>query len=249
MSQSRPVILRPSVFETSRIVAGFTTRHGGDSEPPFDSLNLGMSTGDERDVVRRNRIAAFHALGSGIDDVAFAGQVHGARVQVVSKAGLYKGTDGLVTRASGLILALTAADCAAVLLADEKAGVIGACHAGWRGAIGGIVERTVETMEAEGAGKNQMRVFVSPCIGAESFEVGPEVASGFSPDFVRDVPDSDRSFVDLKADIRSRLLAAGIPDDSIEVSPHCTVRAVGDFFSYRAEEGRTGRMMGLIAIR
>jgi polyphenol oxidase len=249
MSLIRPVILRPSIFPESRIVAGFTTRHGGDSEPPFDSLNLGMSTGDDRSTVARNRVAAFESLGFEIDDVAFAGQIHGSHVRVVTKAGLYTGTDGLVTCTPGLLLAITAADCAAILLADMDAGVVGACHAGWRGAVGGIVEETLRVMESEGASLAQIRAYVSPCIGAESFEVGPEVASEFAPDFIRKTDDSDRSYVDLKADIGHRLLSAGISEDAIEVSPHCTVRAVGDFFSHRAESGRTGRMMGIIGIR
>jgi polyphenol oxidase len=248
MLEPRPVILRPSIFASGPVAAAFTTRHGGFSEAPYASLNLGMSTGDEAEVVLKNRIAVFSSLGFSSSQVAFAGQVHGHRVQQVSSPGLFRQTDGLVTDQPGLLLAITAADCAAVLLADVDARIVGACHAGWRGAAAGIVEITLETMTSLGATPSRIAAYVGPCIGSESFEVGPEVAERFRPEVVRHADDSDRAYVDLKQDVMLRLLEAGLSRESVEISPHCTVRAVGDFFSHRAEQGRTGRMLGLIGM-
>lgn len=243
----KPVLLRPEIFQ-STVTAAFTTRHGGASDTPYDSLNLGLSTGDRPETVLRNRLAVFSELGFRADDVAVSGQVHGKHVQVVRKGGLYKQTDGLVTCQPGVLLAISAADCAAVLLADAENHVIGACHAGWRGAVAGIVERTVEIMQDQGADAANLRAYISPCISADRFQVGPEVAAEFDEAFVRPEPGSDRCYVNLKGDIRRRLENAGIPEENLEVSGHCTMTAVGDFFSHRAENGTTGRMMGLIGL-
>jgi polyphenol oxidase len=247
MMTLKPVLLRPEIFE-STVTAAFTTRHGGASENPYDSLNLGLSTGDRPETVLQNRLAVFSQLGFRSDDVAVAGQVHGKFVQVVEKGGLYKQTDGLVTTQPGVLLAISAADCAAVLLADAENHVIGACHAGWRGAVAGIVERTVGIMMDLGADVSDIRAYVSPCISSDRFQVGPEVAAEFDKAFVRPEPGTDRSYVNLKGDIRRRLETAGIPAEHIEISGHCTMTAVGDFFSHRAENGATGRMMGLIGM-
>ncbi len=246
----RPRLLRPAVFAGNpRLAAGFTTRHGGVSEAPYATLNLGLSTADEAARVRENRRRLAEALGFAPDALGVAGQVHGAEVRAVDAPGLYVGFDGLVTAAPGVLLCITAADCAAVLLADAGAGVVGACHAGWRGAAAGIVPETVEAMTALGASPVRMRAYVGPCISAAHFEVGPEVAERFAPAFVRRFPGKDRPHVALKAALAAQLAEAGLPGDAVEVSPRCTFAETRDFFSHRAEGGVTGRMMGVIGMR
>ena len=244
-----PPLLRSALLATlPGIAAGFSTRAGGTSAGPYGSLNLGRSTDDDPDAVAENRRRFFAALGFTPEDAAIAGQVHGTRVQRVTEGGLYLGTDGLATATPGVLLCITAADCAAVLLADAEARVVGACHAGWRGAVGRIVADTVKAMQQLGADPARMRAYVGPCIGAEAFEVGPEVAAQFDPAFVQDGP-RGRPHVDLKGALRAQLVEAGLAEDALDVSPCCTVTESERFFSHRASGGVTGRMMGAIGMR
>lgn len=241
--------LQPTAFaDAPGLVAGFSTRLGGVSAPPFDTLNLGLSAGDERAHVLENRRRLAEHVGFRPDALAIAGQVHGAEVKRVDAPGLFPGYDGLVTRASGLLLCITAADCAAVLLADVDAGVIGACHAGWRGTVARIAEVTVHMMAREGAQPERLRAYVSPCISRAHFEVGPEVAERFDAAFVHHPPRKEKPHVDLKAAIGAQLAQAGVPPETIEVAPQCTFAEPEAFFSYRAQYGKTGRMMGFVGL-
>lgn len=249
MNQASPSPLRPALFdEWPNVVAGFSTRHGGGSDGPYASLNLGLSVGDDAAQVRENRRRLFEAVGFSVDQLALAGQVHGAEVMEVVEAGGYRGYDAMVTRRPGLLLCISAADCAAVLLADAEARVVGACHAGWRGTVARVVVRTVAAMTRLGAAPSRLRAYVSPCISAEHFEVGPEVARQFAPAFVRRLPGQEKRHVDLKAAIAAQLAEAGLASGRVEVSPHCTFAEADAFFSHRAQKGRTGRMMGFIGM-
>ena len=242
--------LRPAFAEAfPELITGFSLRHGGVSLPPFATLNLGLSTGDRPEHVRENRRRLAEAAGFDVERLALAGQVHGAKVRVVAAPGLYPGYDGLVTTATDLVLGITAADCAAVLLYDPERHVLGACHAGWRGVVGGIVAATIAAMQELGAQPAALHVYVSPCIGPAHFEVGEEVAAWFEPEVVLRRPEWPRPHVDLKQAIVRRLVLDGVPKTQIEVAPHDTAASTADFFSYRAEGGRTGRMLGFIGRR
>ena len=155
----------------------------------------------------------------------------------------------LVTTTSRLLLAIATADCAPVLLSDPVAGVIGACHAGWRGAVAGIAARTVQTMVERGARPSSLRAHVGPCLSREAFEVGPEVAAQFDAAVVHRREAWPRPHVDLKAAVRRQLSDAGLADDHIEASAHCTLQEDDTFFSHRASGGTTGRMFGAIVLR
>ncbi len=250
MSLTAPRILVPKCHDrTGRIAAGFTTRRGGRSRGPYASLNLGMNTTDDAESVKENRRLVERAMGFGLGSLAVAGQVHGSRVVAIDAPGLYAECDGLVTTAPGVLLGIVAADCAAVLLADERAGVVGACHSGWRGTVAGIAGATVREMEKLGATPARMTVYISPCISAAAFEVGKEVAAQFDAAFVNQPEGAARPFVDIKGAIRETLLQAGVPSPGIEVAAECTYSDTDTFFSHRAEKGTTGRMMGLIGLR
>lgn len=231
------------------VVAGFTTRAGGVSAAPYGRLNLGASVGDDAAAVAENRRRLAAALGFAPEAFALAGQVHGRAVRHVEAPGLYPGFDALVTTTPGVLLGIVAADCAAVLLADAAAGVVGAAHAGWRGAVAGIVGETVAAMARLGAEPARLAAYVSPCIGPARFEVGEEVAAAFDPAFVRRPPGAPRPFVDLKAALAAQLAAAGVPAAAVEVDAACTASDTARFFSYRAEGGQTGRMLGFIGKR
>lgn len=246
-NEAEPLLISPGVFKPLEgIVAGFTTRTGGVSRAPFTSLNLGLSTGDAAGDVETNRARVAARLGFSPGALAIAGQVHGDAILKVDAPGLYPGYDGMVTTATDLLLGISAADCAAVLLADAEQGVIGACHSGWRGTVARIAAKTVEEMRALGARPENIRAFIGPCISADAFEVGEEVAAAFDDRYVVRRADWPRPHVDLKAAIRDQLHEAGIAPAHAEVSAHCTFSDTGLFFSYRAEDGQTGRMMGLI---
>ena len=230
------------------ITAGFTLRHGGVSEGPFQSLNLGFSTGDESDLVLENRRRLFRSRAIDVTRLAIAGQVHGSEILEVSDPGLYPGYDALVTSERDLTLCITAADCAVVLLADPEAGIIAAAHSGWRGTVAEIASKTVDRMTKLGAQTERIRAYVSPCISADQFEVGPEVAEQFDASYVIPATSSRKPHVDLKAAIRDQLLDRGLASDAVDVSPRCTFTETQHFFSYRAER-TTGRMMGFICLK
>lgn len=241
---------RPSVFESvPRVRAAFTTRQGGVSEGPFRSLNMGLSTGDDSERVRENRRVVTDRLGFEPEHLAVAGQVHGSRVEYAEKPGLYRGFDGLVTDRPNRLLAISSADCAAVLLADRAGSYVGGCHAGWRGAVAGIVQTTVRKLQDLGAEPSGLHAYVSPCISVEAFEVGEEVAERFEDRHVVRRSEWRRPHVDLKRALRDRLLEAGLSDYRIEIASGCTVGESDRYFSYRAHGENTGRMMGLIGVQ
>ena len=219
-------ILCPALA-TGRVVAGFTTRDFSPAEEGLDAARarLGETTGLP---------------------VASVGQVHGRDVAVVREPGHILDHDGLVTDVPGLVLSVVAADCALVLLADAEAGVIGACHSGWRGTVAGIVGVTVRAMADLGAEPDRIQAYLAPCISAEAFEVGEEVAEQFGPSVVRRRADWPRPHIDLRADLGRQLAEAGVAE--VEAATGCTV-ADDAFYSYRAENGTPGRMLGFVGLR
>ncbi|WP_412061617.1 peptidoglycan editing factor PgeF [Rubrivirga sp. IMCC45206] len=225
MTQS---ILRPTLATDPRLVAGFTTRDFSPAEAGQDAA--------------RARLAEITGM-----PVASVGQVHGNDVAVVDAPVRVEAHDGLVTATPGLVLSVVAADCAVVLLADAESGVVGACHSGWRGTVAGIVGETVAAMAGLGAEPARMRAYLGPCISTEAFEVGEEVAAAFPDAVVERRPEWPRPHVDLKAELGRQLAEAGVGD--IETSPGCTVRDGDRFFSYRAQSGTPGRMLGFVGLR
>lgn len=240
--------LKPAALAHDTIRSGFSLRHGGVSNGVYHALNLGLSGGDARDSVIENRRRLFEKAGLPPDRLAIAGQVHGEKIAQVSEPGLFPGFDALVTRTPDLVLCITAADCAVLLLADPEARVVAACHSGWRGTVAEIARRTVEAMLDQGSQTRQIRAYISPSISTDHFEVGPEVAAEFPDQYVIERSDWTRPHVDLKHAIMDQLIQTGIDASSIEMSARCTFSETHDFFSYRAENGATGRMMGFISL-
>lgn len=221
-------ILRPAVFaDVPGLVAGFTTRAFAPSSQDLASARAQLA-----------ETAGF--------PVASVGQVHGADVAVVREPGHVLGHDGLVTDTRRLLLSVLAADCALVLLADAEAGVVGACHSGWRGTVAGIVGQTVAVMRGLGARPERVRAYVGPCISAEAFEVGEEVAAQFPTDVVVRRPEWPRPHVDLRAELHRQLADAGVGAERTEIAEACTVLDNGRFYSYRSEGKTAGRMFGFI---
>jgi len=210
-------------------------------------LNLGFNTGERREVIQSHRNNLIGFLNIEQTDIAYADQVHGTRVQTVSEGGTYGDTDALVTQIPGLALAIQVADCAAVLLADEKQKIIAAVHAGWRGAAGDILPSTINRMMTLEARPENIKAFVSPCISQQHFEVGHEVAEQFPDQFV-DYNSYVKPHVDLKAFLYNQMQEMGLPDKNIEIHEGCTVAEEKRFYSYRREQKQSGRMLGIIQI-
>src|ERR1044072_413573 len=157
----------------------FFTRQGGVSEGLYSSLNCGYGSGDQPDNVRENRRRAAAQFALGETDLLTVHQIHSTDVLTVAtqrwtSPGAPKG-DALVTDRPGVVLGVLAADCAPVLFADAEAGVIGAAHAGWKGALGGVVDTTIVAMEKLGARRERVRAAIGPCLRAASHEAGPEL--------------------------------------------------------------------------
>ncbi|WP_298912153.1 peptidoglycan editing factor PgeF [uncultured Algimonas sp.] len=213
-----------------RVPHGFWGRAGGVSPPPWDSLNCGLGSEDARSNVEENRDRVRRWLGAAALQNCW--QTHSATAHLIDAPlpERPKG-DGLVTRTPGLALAALAADCVPVLWEDAEAGVVGACHAGWRGAVGGILEATHDLMVRQGA--RDIRAAIGPCIGPRSFEV----RSDFETAVLDQDRDADAFFVrggklhfDLPAYVRARLAKLGV-----EAAPsrHDTYAEPDRLFSYR----------------
>ncbi|MGR3913631.1 MAG: polyphenol oxidase family protein [Gammaproteobacteria bacterium] len=234
---------------------GFYGRQGGVSAGAFASLNCSPFAGDAPEAVTANRRIVARALGA--DDMFTNSQVHGACVRVINAAAdpaeVVQG-DGLVTRTAGACIGVLGADCAPVLFADALAGVIGAAHAGWRGALLGVTDAVIEAMRALGASPARMVCVVGPAIQAASYRVGApfrrRFCAGEMPceDFFE--RDRDGYFFDLPGYVCRRIKHAGVT--ALDVLPHDTFADARRFFSYRRSRARGrmeyGRQVGAIAL-
>lgn len=223
-------------------VHGFSTRNGGVSQAPFYSLNLGGSEDDENSI-SANRTLALDKLQLKYSNLSFLKQVHGTDV-VVAKCGRQEG-DALVSNEREKILAISIADCYPILFEDKKNGVIGAAHAGWRGTVGNIAEHTINAMVELGADKSSISVAIGQGISTARFEVGDEVRERFIeagfPQYC-----FNNKCIDLIASNKYVLLQNGILEENIWTMDRCTFEP--DFFSYRRDAGKTGRMWAVIAM-
>jgi hypothetical protein len=230
---------------------GFFTRQGGVSAGDFASLNCGYNA-DSATHVAENRARAMRLLGAPATALATVKQVHGTAV-VVLDAGFDRQAaveaDALVTRQKSAVLGILTADCAPVLLADADAGVIGAVHAGWRGALAGVIETAVAAMETLGAAAPRIRAGIGPCIGLASYEVGPEFPGRFTAQdpaygkFFAPAQRSEHFRFDLPGFVATRLRALGIGD--IESAGIDTAVDAARFFSYRRSCLAGGKAHGL----
>ncbi|MGE2730406.1 peptidoglycan editing factor PgeF [Mycolicibacterium vaccae] len=230
-----------------------TTRSGGVSKPPFDTFNLGDHVGDDPAAVAANRHRLAAALGlsagggrdGGDDRVVWMNQVHGTHVQVVEDPSENPdGTDGLVTTRPGLALAVVTADCVPVLMADARAGVVAAVHAGRVGAQNGIVLRALETMTSAGAHVEDVSVLLGPAVSGRNYEVPAAMAAEVEATLPGSRTRTRRGTVglDLRAGIAAQLRSAGVP--AVDIDPRCTVDD-RDLFSHR-RDAPTGRLASVI---
>jgi YfiH family protein len=237
----------------------FFTRDGGVSDGIYASLNGGVGSDDAAAQVAENRARMAAALGVAPDCLLTAHQIHSPDVVTIERPWApaeRPRADAIVTRTSGLAIGVTTADCGPVLLADAAAGVIGAAHAGWRGAATGVLEATIAAMERCGADRARMVAALGPMIRQPSYEVGPEFVTRFTADdganerFFRPSPRKDHALFDLPGYIAARLAGAGVR--RVEDLGHCTYADPARFFSYRRSTHRAekdyGRHINAIAL-
>lgn len=235
---------------------GFFSRKGGASSGIFAGLNCGTGSSDLSDAVAINRARVAQAMDLPPTHLVTVNQVHSAEVATLTAPpDRCPRADALVTATPGIGLAVLTADCQPVLFCDPKAGVIGAAHAGWRGSRDGVLEATLEAMEALGAARAAIAAVIGPTISQAAYEVGPE----FLDSFLQDDPHSrrffasgtgDRMLFDLPGYSLQRLRQAGV--GRAEWTRHCTYRDPGRFFSFRrtthAGEADYGRLISVIRL-
>lgn len=218
---------------------GFFGRRGGISAGVYKSLNCGFGSADDPAKVRENRTRVCHALGAMPDKLASPRQIHSAKAVITDKA--YEPNerpecDALVTKRPGLLLGVLAADCAPIVICDPHNGIIAAIHAGWKGAVGGVIESTVEAMTEIGGDPAKMAAGIGPCLSQASFEVGPDLADAVldkTPwaETLFEPGQGDRQFFDLKRYCAGRLARTGVAH--IDALTDDTLTQPDDYFSHR----------------
>jgi len=245
-----------NLSQSSGVAHGFFGRQGGASEGIFASLNCGPGSGDVREHVSENRARVLKTLGG--DKLLTLYQIHSPNA-VVANEPWEQGpqADAMATNVPGLALGILTADCAPVLFADSAARVIGAAHAGWKGALTGVIGSVLEKMESLGADRARISAAIGPCISQDNYEVGPEFIARFTDadkDYSRFFVPSDKAGhwrFDLEAYVVHRLQEAGLTN--IEPLSACTYAREGDFFSFRRATHRAekdyGRQVSAVVLR
>ncbi|MEM8536237.1 MAG: peptidoglycan editing factor PgeF [Pseudomonadota bacterium] len=240
----------------SGVKHGFFTRVGGASSGVFAGLNCGHGSSDQHEVVRINRARVAEHMGVPEDHLVGVHQVHSSNVvTLMGQPAVQLKADGMVTATKGLALGVLTADCQPVLFADMSAGIVGAAHAGWKGALNGVLAETVTAMEALGANRNRVSAVIGPAISQDNYEVGPE----FRDSFVNVDPayeayfaqgEQDRFQFDLPAFGMAQLKALGL--GHVAWTGHCTYGDPKRFYSYRRsvhkKQADYGRLIAAICL-
>jgi hypothetical protein len=235
----------------------FFTRKGGASKGLYASLNLGVGSRDDPEAVAENRARAAAVFGVELPRLLTAYQVHSSTVVTAAEPWRERPeADGMVTRMPRLVCGALTADCAPILLADPEARVVAAIHAGWKGALGGVVEAGIDAMHAQGADPARIVAAVGPCIGPGSYEVGEDLHDRFAAEapgaarFFRPAPTPGKRLFDLPGFVLDRLRARGV--DQAEWIGRDTLTEADAFFSNRRAHLRGepdyGRLMGAVML-
>jgi YfiH family protein len=255
------LILSAPNLSSDNVAHGFFGRSGGISTGIFASLNCGPGSGDERGNVIENRRRAVAHMTNGPDaKLITLYQIHSAQTVTVTEAweiGEGPQADAMVTNVPGLALGILTADCAPVLLGDAEAGVIGAAHAGWKGALGGVTDSVIAEMESLGAKRARIAAAIGPCISQANYEVGAEFIAKFrdadaaNTRFFAPSEKADHGKFDLAGYVAARLRSAGI--GNIHTVDACTYAREADFFSFRRATHRGekdyGRQLSAILLK
>lgn len=256
--------IAPQFEDTALVKHGFSCRVGGASEEPYKSLNLGLHVGDKADAVVENRRRFLDVFGLELKDMVAAEQVHGTAIKRVelSERGrgaqdystAFQATDALITKEKGLVLTTYYADCVPIFLLDPRTPSIALIHAGWKGTVNGIVAKTIiEMVNQFGSPVEEMLAAIGPSIGPCCYEVDNKVAEpveaffGSSSSSLLKRSRPNHWLLDLWEANRLQLLTSGVKEENITLPGFCTF-CEESFFSYRRENGVTGRMAALLSL-
>ncbi len=249
-----PGYMTPMIAEKNpKLVALQSIRTGGVSHDRYNSLNLGNNTGDSAENVQENLIRLCQTVNIDHKRLVSSEQVHGTNILVAETPGRYHGYDAFITNKKNIFLCIFTADCYPILIYDPQHRAVGAVHAGWKGTAGNIVMKTVKAMLQQFHSRpEECFAYIGTGISCEAYEVDRAVAEKF-PSNCR-YPSAcggsnEKYLLDLSLINNQQLSASGIPEPHIEQSPYCTYRDSTMFFSYRRDNGITGRMVSLIGIR
>ncbi|MEI5680980.1 MULTISPECIES: peptidoglycan editing factor PgeF [unclassified Mesorhizobium] len=243
--------------ETKGIRHGYFTRVGGVSNGIYEGLNIGSGSNDDQSLVRENRRRVAAWMGVDVDSLLSAHQIHSPDVIVAREpfSGPRPKADAIVTDRPGIAIGATTADCGPVLFADAEAKVIGAAHAGWKGAFTGVLENTITAMEGLGAKRDRIVAVLGPSIGPDNYEVGPEFVARFAEvdgenaRYFAPSKTPGHAMFDLNLYTVDRLLKAGITAESLD---RCTYAEEDLFYSYRRsthrKEADYGRQISAIIL-
>jgi YfiH family protein len=260
VKQGKLHYLQPTWGETAGIRAGFTTRNGGVSRAPYNSLNLGFNTDDPRYNVEGNRSTLARAFDLQPHQLLTVQQVHGTDVLVVDQPNpdlshfLQVECDAVITNQPGMMIGVLVADCFPVLLHDPLKQVAGVVHVGWRGAAAGILGKTVKAMAASfGCRAADLTAAIGPGIGAHKYEVDRQVREAFRAgaghwEAIAAEVDLGKWHLDLRHSCQLQLAEAGVPEGAVDVAEECTCCHREMLFSYRRDAGKTGRQMGFVLL-
>ena len=222
---------------------GISTRKGGSSVGPYASLNLGLKTHDELDLVKENRKLFFQSVALSTDMLSIPQQVHSDHVKCVTEPGIQADTDALITNIRGITLTVQVADCLPIYLYDPDKYCIGLVHAGWRGSAAKITSKTVYQMQKSfKTNPENIQAFLGPSIGPCCYEVGPDVITQFSTQYITN------GYLDLWKCNSEQLIQSGVNPNKITISRLCTVCQSDLFFSHRASGNKTGRMIAFFGL-
>ena len=253
------MIIEAEPLQLAGVGHAFFTRQGGVSDGIYASLNGGVGSADARDKVMENRRRMAAHFGLAPELLLGLYQIHSPEVRVVDApwSGERPKGDGMVSRTPGLVLGVSSADCGPILFADAQHGVVGACHAGWRGAFLGVAEATLAAMEALGGKRDTTVAVLGPTIGGKAYEVGPEFVARFreadaaNQKYFAPSPRDGHAMFDLPAYIGMRLRGAGV--GSFVDLGLCTYADETRFFSFRRATHRGekdyGRLISAICLR
>ncbi|KGX88527.1 peptidoglycan editing factor PgeF [Pontibacillus litoralis] len=246
-----------------QLKAGMTTRLGGEGVAPYDSFNLGWHVPDAHEIVLRNRQKLAQLLEFPLQNWVSGQQVHGTLIHQVTKQDVGKGAlsqasaipqcDGLLTNEKGVLLTAFYADCVPLLFHDPINGWIGIAHAGWRGTVAGIGSKMVQALIERGAKASNIRVAIGPSITGEAYEVDDHVVKHI-PSCYRQEPfvvekHDGKYMLYLQRFHKQLLLNEGLSEHHIDITQYCTYRNEELFFSYRRDNGQTGRMLAFIGMK
>lgn len=261
VKQGKIHYLQPSWAARDNLVAGFTTRNGGSSRPPFNSLNLGYGSGDHVSQVEANRAAVARSFGVEPHLFLTVNQVHGSEILVIDQPNpevthfQRVDSDAILTNQRNILIGILVADCFPVILYDQKKHVAGVVHLGWRGTAAGLLGRTLEAMQdVFGCQRGDICAAIGPGIAAHSYEVDRPVRDAFRQgagqwERIASEVSLGHWQLDLQCSLSLQLAAAGVAPSAIDQVKECTCCHKETFFSYRRDKGRTGRQMGFILLR